>query len=495
MKQTGGWVLPDNIKWYILIFLLLVMCGIAIERLFRASKPIEGLTETVPLRYINETELPTEYRNAVFVGTTASRNNGFYVRRDVNGMSISFVRLPYGYYKVNETEMAKIPNGYALSPQGLDPTVDYLTKISPKTNAAKYAADAASEPGGKSSTIPSSGLPDGFYKIDNDRMALLPDGMKPNIQSLVIVAENNAPTSTTLLEEYDVGFVPESTYYAKKYTITTQKGVPHPTMYPKNPVRESGADFPSSPVNANTPYTNQEVWPLPPKVYYSIPPDLRTWTPNVVQYLPYGKIPNTNRESRPFPGYKDDPNLISKTGRFDYSNKDYKDISNNYDQVFHDSIEDLKKQNDMYDLSFGSITVIDKDGNLVTLPRSQVQGDITYYQPGSYTFGASSYVPKYEDSVYLSRTSHLPTMAEYRSAYKKVGFCEADKASPMVVEEKCKALDVNACASTSCCVLLGGSKCVSGNETGPTDKSNYSDLLVRNKDSYMYMGKCYGNCP
>jgi hypothetical protein len=215
----------------------------------------------------------------------------------------------------------------------------------------------------------------------------------------------------------------------------------------------------------------------------------------VVQYLPYGKIPNTNRESRPFPGYKDDPNLISKTGRFDYSIKDYKDISNNYDQVFHDSIEDLKKQNDMYDLSFGSITVIDKDGNLVTLPRSQVQGDITYYQPGSYTFGASSYVPKYEDSVYLSRTSHLPTMAEYRSAYKKVGFCEADKASPMVVEEKCKALDVNACASTSCCVLLGGSKCVSGNETGPTDKTNYSDLLVRNKDSYMYMGKCYGNCP
>jgi hypothetical protein len=44
-------------------------------------------------------------------------------------------------------------------------------------------------------------------------------------------------------------------------------------------------------------------------------------------------------------------------------------------------------------------------------------------------------------------------------------------------------------------VLLGGSKCVSGNENGPSVKSNYSDILVRNKDSYMYMGKCYGNCP
>jgi len=227
-----------------------------------------------------------------------------------------------------------------------------------------------------------------------------------------------------------------------------------------------------------------------------MPPDLSRWTPNVVQYLPYGKIPSKNaRTNMPLPGYIDNPNLISKTGKFDYTMKDYKDISNNYDQIFHDTIDDIKKQNDMYDIEFGSINVIDKDGNLVTLPRSKVQGDITYYQPGSYTFGATNYVPKYEDSVYLSRTSHLPTMAEYTSAYKKVGFCEADKASPYTIEAKCSALDVNSCASTSCCVLLGGSKCVSGNETGPSMKNNYSDILVRNKDSYMHMGKCYGNCP
>jgi len=44
-------------------------------------------------------------------------------------------------------------------------------------------------------------------------------------------------------------------------------------------------------------------------------------------------------------------------------------------------------------------------------------------------------------------------------------------------------------------VLLGGQKCVAGNENGPTMKANYSDFLVLNKDFYYYQGKCYGNCP
>ena len=494
MKQLGGWVLSDSIKWYILIFLLVVLCGIAMERLLLSANTKEGMTQTEPIRYLNETPIPDDKQTVDYLISIRNRDNGYYIKRNVSKQAISLVRLPYGYYKVNESEMAKIPSGYVLEKELSDPNIDYLTKIVPKTQIAKYQNDPSLVPGGKPTEIPLTGLPDGYYKVGDNNMALLPSGMKPNIKSLAIIADNNAPISTTLLEEYDVGFVPESTYYAKKFTITTSIGLQDTALYPKN--RESGANFPTRAIDATTDYQRQDVWPLPPRVYYAMPPDLRNWTPNVVQYLPYGKIPITNtRTNLPLPGYEDDPNLISKTGRFDYSNKDYKDISNNYDQVFHDSIEDLKKQNDMYDLEFGSIQVIDKDGNLVTLPRSQVQGDITYYQPGTYTFGAASYVPKYEDSVYLSRTSHLPTMAEYRSAYKKVGFCEADKASPTTVEEKCRALDVNACASTSCCVLLGGSKCVSGNETGPSDKTNYSDLFLRNKDSYTHMGKCYGNCP
>jgi hypothetical protein len=64
------------------------------------------------------------------------------------------------------------------------------------------------------------------------------------------------------------------------------------------------------------------------------------------------------------------------------------------------------------------------------------------------------------------------------------------------LEEKCNAVAPESCASTSCCVLLGGEKCVSGNENGPYMTANYTDytLTARNKDFYYYQGKCYGNC-
>jgi hypothetical protein len=75
----------------------------------------------------------------------------------------------------------------------------------------------------------------------------------------------------------------------------------------------------------------------------------------------------------------------------------------------------------------------------------------------------------------------------------KIGFCayETDNAK---IEQKCNALNTDVCATTSCCVLVGGKKCSAGNKTGPTLKSVYGDPTVTNKDMYYYMGKCYGNC-
>ena len=75
------------------------------------------------------------------------------------------------------------------------------------------------------------------------------------------------------------------------------------------------------------------------------------------------------------------------------------------------------------------------------------------------------------------------------------GFCEYHKHSPIKIEEECGKLEKDACASTSCCVLLGGSRCVGGNENGPTMKANYGDITILNRDHYFYKGKCYGNCP
>jgi hypothetical protein len=123
-------------------------------------------------------------------------------------------------------------------------------------------------------------------------------------------------------------------------------------------------------------------------------------------------------------------------------------------------------------------------------------GNIVYYQPGSFTYTSSSYVPYYEDSVFLSRTNkniiNTPTFVD---SSVRGGFCSYYKTQPSAIEQKCNGLDGEKCASTDCCVLLGGKKCVYGNETGPIMKANYSDFLIKNKEFYHYRGKCYGNCP
>jgi hypothetical protein len=82
----------------------------------------------------------------------------------------------------------------------------------------------------------------------------------------------------------------------------------------------------------------------------------------------------------------------------------------------------------------------------------------------------------------------------YNTAEMKGGFCQRYKDHPEQLEELCKKQDVNACGSMSCCVLLGGTKCIAGDKYGPTFQTNYSDVFLRNKDTYYHNGKCYGNC-
>ncbi len=146
--------------------------------------------------------------------------------------------------------------------------------------------------------------------------------------------------------------------------------------------------------------------------------------------------------------------------------------------------------------NLGKYYFFDSEGKLV---YSDVSGSnvapVIYYVPGSYKYGASNYVPNYEDSVYMSRTTRQSTVTPvFNTSSILGGFCAQHKGDSLKIEEKCNALDVAACASTSCCVLLGGQKCVAGSDRGPTNPANYSDFTVVNKDVYYYQGKCYGNC-
>jgi hypothetical protein len=144
----------------------------------------------------------------------------------------------------------------------------------------------------------------------------------------------------------------------------------------------------------------------------------------------------------------------------------------------------------------GAIVCVPVKGN-GTLPTTGNGTLPTYYQPGSFQFSSSNFVPNYEDSVYLSMSTGLYTVANVlpsATSSAMGGFCNAYIKSPTDLEQKCLKTDVNTCASTNCCVLLGGSKCVSGNASGPTMKANYSDRNILNRDFYFFNGKCYGNC-
>jgi hypothetical protein len=150
----------------------------------------------------------------------------------------------------------------------------------------------------------------------------------------------------------------------------------------------------------------------------------------------------------------------------------------------------------------GIAWVRDKDGNMVALNPQDTQTDmdrlsnnINYYEPGTYRYGSSTYVPSYEDSIYLSKTTGKSTVTDFIDESSiKGGICNHYKTMPDKLEEECGKLDTNICAATSCCVLLGGSKCVAGNARGPISKLHYGDITLRNRDYYYYKGKCYGNC-
>jgi hypothetical protein len=210
--------------------------------------------------------------------------------------------------------------------------------------------------------------------------------------------------------------------------------------------------------------------------------------------VPYGYMASPDRKSitastqaAQFASYQKDLSASTDTGVFTGSQTEERnynplDIS---EGAYHDTPGNL-----------GKFYFYDAEGKLVV---SDVSGTnispVIYYIPGSYKYGASNYVPNYEDSVYMSRTTRQSTVTPvFNTSSILGGFCAQHKGDNLKIEEKCNALDVAACASTSCCVLLGGQKCVAGSANGPTNPANYSDFRVVNKDVYYYEGKCYGNC-
>ena len=118
-----------------------------------------------------------------------------------------------------------------------------------------------------------------------------------------------------------------------------------------------------------------------------------------------------------------------------------------------------------------------------------------FREPGSFRDYGKTYVPSHEDSVFYSEITGLPEFAAVKGTPEQLGgFCNQLGNDQEALEQKCNSLSTDVCASTDCCVMLGGSKCVAGNGYGPTTPSNYSDFTIQNRDFYYFKGKCYGNC-
>jgi len=93
-------------------------------------------------------------------------------------------------------------------------------------------------------------------------------------------------------------------------------------------------------------------------------------------------------------------------------------MSTGYDTKFHDTIDDILKQSNAYVPALDTVTVKDDNGKNVSISVPKNLGGFTYYNPGSYKYSAESYVPSYEDSIYLSRSIGVVPRLDNNDLYR-----------------------------------------------------------------------------
>jgi hypothetical protein len=88
---------------------------------------------------------------------------------------------------------------------------------------------------------------------------------------------------------------------------------------------------------------------------------------------------------------------------------DYSKGLNNLDIEYHDSAEKIAKDTG-YGLDVGVVFLYDPiQKKKIAFARPAIQNSATYYEPGTYKHGASTYVPDYSESVLLSKANNYFT--------------------------------------------------------------------------------------
>lgn len=180
-----------------------------------------------------------------------------------------------------------------------------------------------------------------------------------------------------------------------------------------------------------------------------------------------------------------------------------KDPSENIE--YHNS---YTPKSDYGELPPGKMYFPNPDGTMKVVDIMAYDNSSHYYETSSYSTGPRNFIPIEETTTYASKLQGLNIRDKtdkspiYLTGSSVVntsailgGFCTQYANNPDKLEELCRRIEPGKCATTTCCALLGGQRCVSANENGPIMKSNYSDYLIANRDYYYYQGKCYGICP
>lgn len=86
---------------------------------------------------------------------------------------------------------------------------------------------------------------------------------------------------------------------------------------------------------------------------------------------------------------------------------DYRKALNDYNVEYHDSVEKISEEQGL-GLNSNTVWVFDpKSNKKIALKVPVIQNSPTFYNPGKYNYGASTYVPSYTESVLLSKTTGL----------------------------------------------------------------------------------------
>jgi hypothetical protein len=67
----------------------------------------------------------------------------------------------------------------------------------------------------------------------------------------------------------------------------------------------------------------------------------------------------------------------------------------NLDTIYHDPVDIIQQQTEIG-------TMVLQNGQLTMMPWTDISFTSMYYEPGTYKYGSTTYVPSYTDSVYLS---------------------------------------------------------------------------------------------